>query len=817
MTQVVIDDIIPRTQLTAAASQTVFNTNWTADATTDILVYARASGIPPNDATQLVSSSNYTVTFIGASQTVRVTFLVGRTANDIITIVRNTPAERLNLYINTNFVPSMLNEDFGILTLVDQQAQMYDTTVAPRYNVSAVIVPQTTGGGGDVVLPILPAGYGWRKNDANTAIEPFAIPTGGFAPAAAKYVLQQTNSFLPNSFSLGTLSDGLLKQTVAAGIATPAIAVLDSDYYGPGMVGYMQYPAGIKDGSGNKILRFDTMASAVNFGVIRAGATGRSVHFAAEGTDTNVQVTILAQAAGEVVFATTAPTNAFQFYSGTAYQHSMIFAMPNTAATRSVSWQDADGTVAFLSDIPAGSPSALTRTNDSNVTLTLGGTPATALLQAVSLTLGWTGQLSGTRGGTGVNNGASLLGYEGNISFIGAHSLQVTLSADTSVNFPTGGTLLNSNLTSAHLLVGNGSNIATDVAVSGDASLANTGALTVSSIGGKAVTLAGSLTTVGAFASTFTMTGATNVTFPTSGTLATTSQLVTPAALTKTDDTNVTLTLGGSPSTALVNAASLTLGWTGQLSVARGGTGISSFGTGVATALGVNVGSAGAFVVNGGALGTPSSGTLTSCTGLPIAGITGLGTGVAAALALAVSGSGGIALATSPIFTTPTLGAATATSMTFSSTSGIIGTTTNNNAAAGSVGELQSSVVADSTVSLTLNTNADVTSLVLQPGDYDVWGNVAFNGAAGTGVIINIGWISETSATLPASNLYATQFFSTGGAAVPYSIAPASFCVPSIRVTVATATTKTVYLSVRSAFITSTSTAGGGIYARRRR
>lgn len=43
-------------------------------------------------------------------------------------------------------------------------------------------------------------------------------------------------------------------------------------------------------------------------------------------------------------------------------------------------------------------------------------------------------------------------------------------------------------------------------------------------------------------------------------------------------------------------------------------------GTGVATALAVNVGTAGAFVVNGGALGTPSSGTLTNATGLPLAG-----------------------------------------------------------------------------------------------------------------------------------------------------------------------------------------------------
>jgi hypothetical protein len=48
----------------------------------------------------------------------------------------------------------------------------------------------------------------------------------------------------------------------------------------------------------------------------------------------------------------------------------------------------------------------------------------------------------------------------------------------------------------------------------------------------------------------------------------------------------------------------------------------TKFGTNVATALGVNVGTAGAFVVNGGALGTPASGTLTNCTGLPVSGIT---------------------------------------------------------------------------------------------------------------------------------------------------------------------------------------------------
>jgi len=52
-------------------------------------------------------------------------------------------------------------------------------------------------------------------------------------------------------------------------------------------------------------------------------------------------------------------------------------------------------------------PQALTETDDTNVTLTFGGTPSSALLQAVSMVLGWTGLLSIARGGT--NSGTTLL------------------------------------------------------------------------------------------------------------------------------------------------------------------------------------------------------------------------------------------------------------------------------------------------------------------------------------------------------------------------------------------------------------------------
>jgi len=72
-------------------------------------------------------------------------------------------------------------------------------------------------------------------------------------------------------------------------------------------------------------------------------------------------------------------------------------------------------------------------------------------------------------------------------------------------------------------------------------------------------------------------------------------------------------------------------------------TGVAGLGTGIATALGQSVGTAGAPVLFNGALGTPSSGTLTNATGLPIStGVSGLGTGVATALGFTAGTTGGV-------------------------------------------------------------------------------------------------------------------------------------------------------------------------------
>lgn len=166
----------------------------------------------------------------------------------------------------------------------------------------------------------------------------------------------------------------------------------------------------------------------------------------------------------------------------------------------------------------------------------------------------------------------------------------------------------------------------------------------------------------------------------------------------------------------------------------------------------------------------------------------------------------------SPTFTgTVTTAALTATgAITPSQTAGIVGTTTNNEPNAGSVGEyISSSVTSASAVSLVTSTSKNVTSIALTAGDWLVCGGVSFVYGATTSITHIQGAVSQASNTLDAD----TKFSLPMAAFVPGALTPMGFHTAVTRVLLSAPAT--IYLVAYATFTVSTCSAFGTISARR--
>lgn len=143
------------------------------------------------------------------------------------------------------------------------------------------------------------------------------------------------------------------------------------------------------------------------------------------------------------------------------------------------------------------------------------------------------------------------------------------------------------------------------------------------------------------------------------------------------------------------------------------------------------------------------------------------------------------------------------------------GTATDDDANAGNIGEyIFSQVAIGAAVVLSSGVTADITSLNLSPGDWDVWGSLA-TAPAGTTTQSDIrGWLSTASATDPGppnSGSYAE--LNTAIAAGKRQALP----IGSMRVTVPAGPAQALYLSANVTFATSTLEGYGFLGARRRR
>lgn len=141
----------------------------------------------------------------------------------------------------------------------------------------------------------------------------------------------------------------------------------------------------------------------------------------------------------------------------------------------------------------------------------------------------------------------------------------------------------------------------------------------------------------------------------------------------------------------------------------------------------------------------------------------------------------------------------------------ILGTTTGNDAPAGTLGEAFTNTLASgSAVSLTTATTANITSISLNAGDWYICGVGAFNPAATTTTeYLKVG-ISTTSATLGALGSYTSLPI-----AVTLNSEDAEVPTPAFRINLTSTTT--VYLVARAGFAVDTMAAYGRLFAWRER
>lgn len=292
--------------------------------------------------------------------------------------------------------------------------------------------------------------------------------------------------------------------------------------------------------------------------------------------------------------ATGGTAGTFLRSDGTNWANSTLV-LPNAATSGDLLVASGSNTIG------AQAPAALTRTDDANVTLTLGGSASTALVNAASITAGWTGTLSMARGGTAAN----LTAADGGIVYSTDTTLAITAAGTTGQVLTSNGTSPPTweDATAGGTVTSVAATVPTGLSISGSP-ITTSGTLAFTLTSGYMIPGGGTsgqvLRSQGASAPAFS-TATYPATATTSGAYlradgtnwitstlvlpnaATTGDLLVasgsntigaqaPAALTRTNDTNVTLTLGGSATTALVNAASITAGWSGTLAMARGGS-----------------------------------------------------------------------------------------------------------------------------------------------------------------------------------------------------------------------------------------------------
>lgn len=129
----------------------------------------------------------------------------------------------------------------------------------------------------------------------------------------------------------------------------------------------------IKDTNGNNSIELLATSTAVNYLRVANSATGNNVILSAVGSDSDIGLSLVGKGTKAITLFSGATSTALILSTGTSNQHTTNFSFANTAQSRTVTWPDASGTVAFTSDVPSLPLSLANGGTNASLTASNGG------------------------------------------------------------------------------------------------------------------------------------------------------------------------------------------------------------------------------------------------------------------------------------------------------------------------------------------------------------------------------------------------------------------------------------------------------------